>query len=86
MNEIWKSITGFEGYEVSNFGNVRTLDRVLQRNYNGVVKSQLRKSKVLSKSKDTNGYLLVHLRKNKIDKLFFGTQISCTRVYRKSQK
>ena len=26
--EIWKSIQGYEGlYEVSNFGNVRSLDR-----------------------------------------------------------
>lgn len=24
MNEIWKSCNGYDGYEVSNFGNVRT--------------------------------------------------------------
>jgi hypothetical protein len=30
MQEIWKSIVGFEGlYEVSNFGQVRSLDRTL---------------------------------------------------------
>lgn len=29
MKEIWKSITGFEGYyEVSNLGRVRSLDRI----------------------------------------------------------
>lgn len=30
MNEIWKPISGFEGfYEVSNFGKVRSIDRVV---------------------------------------------------------
>ena len=35
MNEIWKSIVGFDGYEVSNFGRVKSLykgERIL-RNY-----------------------------------------------------
>ena len=33
-NEIWKPIPEFEGlYEVSNFGNVRSLDRkIIQKN------------------------------------------------------
>ena len=31
-NEIWKVIPNFEGYEVSNYGNVRSIDRyILQR-------------------------------------------------------
>lgn len=28
-NEIWKSVPGFPGYEVSDMGNVRSLDRVV---------------------------------------------------------
>lgn len=32
MKEIWKPISGFEGlYEVSNMGNVRSVDRIVKR-------------------------------------------------------
>lgn len=31
-NEIWKSVVGYEGiYEVSNLGNVRSVDRKVKR-------------------------------------------------------
>jgi len=32
--EIWKTIEGFENYEVSNYGNVRSKDRVVKRRGN----------------------------------------------------
>lgn len=36
MEEIWKPISDFEGYEVSNFGNFRSIDRIiLNRLYKG---------------------------------------------------
>ena len=40
-NEIWKPVPEFEGlYEVSNFGNVRSLDRkVIQKNALGFTSS-----------------------------------------------
>lgn len=51
MDELWKSIPGYEGlYEVSNFGNVRSLFRY---------------KKVLKPSPLDNGYLTVELWKNK---------------------
>lgn len=32
MNEIWKPVKGYEGlYEVSNCGNVRSIDRIVER-------------------------------------------------------
>ena len=31
MCEVWKSILGYENYEVSNMGNVRSLDRYITR-------------------------------------------------------
>ena len=35
MKEIWKPIDGYEGlYEVSNFGRVRSLDRVIRHAFN----------------------------------------------------
>lgn len=31
MTEVWKDIEGYEGiYQVSNLGNVRSLDRIVQ--------------------------------------------------------
>lgn len=36
QKEIWKAIPGYEGYEVSNLGNVKYLDKVL---YQGIMKN-----------------------------------------------
>ena len=58
MEEIWKDISGYEGvYQVSNLGNVRSLDRLdgRGRNIQGVLLKQ-----VIS----TNDYLKVTLYKN----------------------
>lgn len=58
MVEIWKPIPNYEGlYEVSNFGFVRSLDRVTK---NG----RKIKGKVKRLSKNQNGYLYVCLYKN----------------------
>lgn len=52
--EIWKEIEGYEGlYQVSNFGNVRSL------NYH-----RTGQTKVLSQSENSMGYLKVNLYKN----------------------
>ena len=68
MEEVWKPIPGYEGYEVSSLGNVRSVDRVVsitscngkrfERNYRGkLIKPQL----------DGNGnYLHVSLGRRKI--------------------
>lgn len=58
MEEVWKDIEGYEGlYQVSNLGNVRSLDRVIDKNH--VVKSR-----VLKKQRDKKGYCTVGLSKN----------------------
>ena len=55
MIEEWRPIEGYEGlYEVSNTGQVRSLDRYDNRNC-------FRKGKVLSPIKDTDDYLKVNL-------------------------
>lgn len=34
MEEIWKDIEGYEGlYQVSNFGNIKALDKICRNNY-----------------------------------------------------
>lgn len=58
--EVWKDVKGYEKlYEVSNYGNVRSL------NYNGT------KKVVLLKPQETiHGYFMVQLYKNGISKKF----------------
>lgn len=55
--KTWKDIEGFEGYyQISNCGNVRSLDR-----FDGI---RNLKGKCLKQSLKQNGYLQVGLRKN----------------------
>jgi hypothetical protein len=59
--EIWRDIAGYEGYyQVSNFGRVRSLDKM--QNYNG--SARLHKGKILKPGNDSKGYLIVSLSKN----------------------
>ncbi len=55
-NEIWKVIDGFNNYEVSNTGKVRSL------NYLGHGKI-----KEMTSNKDAKGYLRVHFHKDGVD-------------------
>jgi hypothetical protein len=58
--EIWKDLKGLEGiYQVSNLGNVRSLDR-LEKFRNGL---RVRKGKLM-KCSPNNGYLSVNLKNN----------------------
>jgi NUMOD4 motif/HNH endonuclease len=63
--EVWKDIPNYEGlYQVSNFGNVKSLDRiVLHRTFNAMFKS-----KNLKKNISTDGYYNVGLSKSGIVK------------------
>lgn len=61
MEEVWKDIPGYEGlYQVSNYGNVRSL------NYN----KQIGNVKELKQKLRSNGYLEVHLSKDSKRKYF----------------
>lgn len=61
FNEVWKPIKGYEGlYEVSNKGNVRSVDRyVMNGNRYCLLKGKPRKTYLIS-----TGYLMVDLCKN----------------------
>lgn len=59
MNEVWKPVNGYEGiYEVSNFGRVKSLERVIYYS-NGRVSTWKEKMKALTINPD--GYLTVKL-------------------------
>lgn len=61
MEEIWKDVCGYEGlYQVSNLGNVRSLDRfeLLKNNV-----SRRRKGRMLKQQVDKDGYLVVGFTK-----------------------
>lgn len=66
--EIWKEIEGFEeSYQVSNIGNVRSLDRLTKHYMGGL---SLLKGKDCKKSPDKDGYLRSCLTCNGIKKTF----------------
>ena len=56
MKEIWKDIEGYEGYQVSNLGRVRSLDRIDSNNHP-------LKGAILKPYISNSGYLLVGLYK-----------------------
>ena len=66
--ENWKPIKDFEGYyEISSFGRVKSLNRVIETS-NGINKKI--KERILKSSKNSNGYLIVKLKKNNKPKIF----------------
>src|SRR6478609_3081845 len=57
--ENWKKIIGFEAYEVSNLGRVRSIDRLVNHPSGGYAK---RPSIILKGIPDKDGYLRVNLK------------------------
>lgn len=55
--EIWKNIEGFENYQISSYGRVKSY-------YNN-------KESILKQIKDSHGYYFVNLYKNKISKISY---------------
>lgn len=60
--EIWRTAYNFPDYEVSNFGKVRSKDRIVEYS-NGSIHKTI--GKILVQRLDHNGYLTVSLQKNK---------------------
>ena len=70
--EIWKTIKGYENlYEVSSFGKVRSLDRIIKTNNRFGEMNKKIKGKIIKGSfNKKTGYLQVILCKGKNKKLF----------------
>jgi hypothetical protein len=68
MIEIWKPVVGYEElYEVSNFGNIKSLCRLSWNGHSFI----LREERILKTTKNPNGYLQIILSKNNKQKTFF---------------
>lgn len=68
FNEVWKPVKGYEGqYEVSNLGNIRSVDRHLM--YGN--QYHLLKGKPIKSFPNSKGYLRINLSKNSKIKQYF---------------
>ena len=68
--EVWKEIKGYEGfYEISNLGNVRSIDRII-KDKNGV-RERFYKGVQINPLVGYGGYYVVQLRKNVKKGIFY---------------
>lgn len=65
--EYWRPIPGYEGYEVSNLGRVRSIDRWVKYSDGRL---RLYKGRILKPVKRKDGYLQVNLSKDNRGKMF----------------
>lgn len=71
IKEVWKDIPGWEGfYQVSNLGDVRSLDRDIEYLNNGTLTTLHCKGKVLKQRADEEGYMRICLARNGRTKLY----------------
>lgn len=62
--EIWKDVKGYEGYyQVSNYGNAKSIDRYVNHPSGGF---RFCKGIILKQKPDKDGYLSVNLKKKQI--------------------
>ena len=77
MTEIWRDIKGYEGiYQISNFGRVKSVERIATNNKHGGVR--IIKEKILTPNDNGNGYKIVCLRKPKQRKNFYMHRLVAT--------
>lgn len=63
MKEIWKDAYGYENsYQVSNYGRVRSKDRIIQFCRNSKREMRFIRGKLLKPRKDKDGYITISLQ------------------------
>lgn len=72
--EIWRDISGCQGYQVSNLGRVKSIERKVKHR-NGYITV---KEKILKPIKNRNGYLQVNLYKGNEMKTMYIHRLVCS--------
>jgi hypothetical protein len=60
--EIWKTIIGFEDYQISNYGRVKSLERITKNGFNS---NRVVKERILKTSFNTSGYYIISIKDSK---------------------
>lgn len=60
MTEVWKTVDGFDLYEISNHGRLRSKDRIV-KNHGG---TYVKKGRILNPGKDHYGYFVFELKQD----------------------
>lgn len=65
MTEVWKDIEGWEGkYQVSNYGNVKSVHRKINYKFKGTPKTRIMHEKIIKKAVNKFGYEYVNFTDN----------------------
>lgn len=76
MTEEWKSVIGYEGfYEISNFGNCKSVERIVFYNNDSKNRKAIFKSKLLKKTLTEHGYIKYRLSLDGAGKSIFAHKL-----------
>ena len=64
QNEVWKNIPEYEEYQVSNYGRVKSLDRIIKQYGHKNFYERVMRGKILKPRTQNGGYLIVCLSHN----------------------
>ena len=73
--EIWKKIDSFEYYEISNLGNVKSLDRNVKAKFGS---NKIMKGKNITPILDKDGYHVIRLYSDKMYNRFIHRLVAIT--------
>lgn len=59
--EVWKELFDYQGYQVSNHGNIKSLPKKIRTLLHGKESFRVTKEKILKKSLDLGGYEIIQL-------------------------
>ena len=64
QNEVWKNIPEFEDYQISNYGRVKSLDRIIRQYGHKRFYERVMRGRILKHRTQNGGYQIVWLSRN----------------------